>query len=343
MSRSMPLSEAITEYELHLQARGLEPRSIKNSIQPLTRALAEWGNIQTGSISGGHIDRLFRRARWAPSTRNLYLGSLRGFFTWCRREGHIARDFDPTDGWRSIRVAKHERLRIPPTEFRALLDGCHHPRDRMVCALGIYTFMRGGEIATLTIADLNLDEYALTIYRHKTKEQDTLPVCAELAEEAERYLDWYRADQRKDMLPHHWLLVPAKGPQPTYQDKVTHRIAVDMDALPPLRPERQMTHPYRTVQRALARLGYDTKGEGEHTLRRSGARALFDTLRDQGYDGALMRVSSMLGHKDSKVTQHYLGIGLERTQRNEMLAGKRMFGDSMSVEVRDGEGVFPVL
>jgi hypothetical protein len=33
----------------------------------------------------------------------------------------------------------------------------------------------------------------------------------------------------------------------------------------------------------------------------------------------------MLGHKDAKTTQKYLGLTIERHQRNEMLAGKPMF------------------
>lgn len=344
MPRSMPLSEAIAEYTLHLEARGLEPRTIRNALQPLRRAVAEWGPIQTGSITGQHIDRLFRRSKWSPSTRNLYLGSLRGFFAWCRREGHIARDFDPTDGWKNARVPKRERLRVPVGEFPALLDGCHHPRDRMVCALGLYTFLRGGELATLTVGDLDLRAFTLNVHRHKTKEQDVLPVCAELAEEAERWLAHYRRDQSRAALPHWWMLVPSKHPNATRYNRETRQIEVVRDVPAPLRPEKQMTHPYRAVQRALKELGYDTLGEGEHTLRRSGARALFDSLRDQGYDGALMRVSSMLGHKDTKVTQTYLGIGLERIQRNESLAGKRMFGTVSDATILrlpgadDGEG-----
>lgn len=86
-----------------------------------------------------------------------------------------------------------------------------------------------------------------------------------------------------------------------------------------------MSHPYRVAQRGLAKLGYDTKQEGEHTLRRSGARALADRLRHEGTDSALLRVASMLGHKDIRITQHYIGWDTERDQRNELLAGQPMF------------------
>lgn len=333
MSRNTPLSDAIEQYQLHMQARALEPRTIKNNLQPLRRGLEEWGNIQTGSITGQHIDRLFRRASWSPTTRNLYLGSLRGFFTFCRREGHIAKDFDPTSGWTAMRTPRRERMRLDVGEFPALLDACQHPRDRFVCALGLYTFLRGGEIASLRVADLDLERFELTIWRHKTKEADVLPVCEELAEEAHAWLEWYRRDTTRVPLDPNWFLVPAKLPNLTRQNPLTHRIEVIPGALAPLRPDRQMSHPYRAVQRALAALGYDTEREGEHTLRRSGARALFDALREQGYDGALMRVSSFLGHKDTRITERYIGLTLERTQRNEQFGGKPMFGSKTSAKV----------
>lgn len=333
MPKSILLSDAITEYQGHLGARGLAGNTIRNNVQVLNKALAEWGNIRVASIQGVHIDRLFRSQGWSARTRNLYLGFLRSFFKWCRREGYMARDFEPTAGWGNVRVPRTEKMRLPLAEFPALLDACIHPRDRMICALGIYTFLRGGEIATLTVHDASLGSSELLVYRHKTKEQDVLPICSELAVEFDRYYMWYRINQNTPHLRDHWFLVPSKAPNPTRYNPETHRIEVSGE-LAPLRPERQVTHPYRAVQRALARLGYATAGEGEHTLRRSGARALFDTLRDQGYDGALMRVSAMLGHRDTRVTEKYIGLSLERTQRNEMLAGQVMFPSLTHTEAR---------
>ena len=324
MTRAILLPDAMNEYRAHLAARGLAGNTVRNNLQVLGKAHESWGDIQTKNITGTHIDRLFTQNEWGASTRNLYLGFLRQFFAWCRGHGYVARDFDPTSGWNNVRVPRIEKMRLPMDEFPALLDACVHPRDRMICALGVYTFLRGGEIATLHIADLKLDENTLQVYRHKTREMDILPVCVELAEEVERYYMWYRRNQNTPHLRAEWHLVPSKGPNPTRYNPDTRQIEVTGE-LANLRPERQVTHPYRAVQRALSNLGYDTAGEGEHTLRRSGARALFDTLRDQGYDGALMRVSSMLGHRDTRVTERYIGLTLERTQRNEMLAGKVMF------------------
>ncbi len=55
-------------------------------------------------------------------------------------------------------------------------------------------------------------------------------------------------------------------------------------------------------------------------------RALADALNEAGgSDGALMRVASMLGHSDVRVTQKYIGWEAERRARNEAVAGKVMF------------------
>lgn len=88
---------------------------------------------------------------------------------------------------------------------------------------------------------------------------------------------------------------------------------------------RPFGNPHITVQRVLKRAGYPHFKEGQHTLRRSGARAYFDALVEQGYDGALRRVQSMLGHAHANMTERYLGIDLDRKKRNDDLRGVSMF------------------
>jgi integrase len=252
----------------------------------------------------------------------------------------MAKDHSPTDGWRAVRVPKTMRTRVPLEDFPALLDAAEHPRDRAVIAVGLFTFLRGSEMRTLRIDDLDLGEHRLAIYRHKTKQPDVLPVSSELHAEMLRWLNWYRADQGGVLRPG-WHLLPAKFPNYTFQDPVTRRIAVDHTRLARLRPTDQLLRPYEVVKRALARLDYPTYWEGEHTLRRSGARALADTLRQQGYDGALMRVASMLGHANTRVTEQYIGWDVERERRNADIAGKPMFPtlgqEGIVIELREAQ------
>ena len=322
MPLSVSLGDAITEYTEYRRAHGDAANTVANHVQVLSRALREWGNIRVSAVEPRHVARLFTAGGWAPSTRNLYLSNLRQFFRWCRACNYMGRDTDPIAMWNNVRVPQVDKLRLPLHEFPALLDACRHPRDRAICALGLFTFCRGSEINNLRIDDLDLGGGVLHVYRQKTREEDTLPVSTELAGELTRYLNWYRSDQ--GILRGDWYLCPAKKPDIWQQDPATRRL-VRSDRHAGLRPERKEAKPYRAVQRALRGLGYETRGEGEHTLRRSGARCLADRLRDEGYDGALLRVASMLGHKDTKITEHYIGWGLERSQRNEMFSGQAMF------------------
>ena len=327
MSRLIPITVANTrdEYANHLRARGMAPSTVKGHIQILNRWVTLMGDTKVSYIRPQHIDRFFGAAGWSPKTQNLYLSQIRAYFAWCRRMNYLDRAADPTEGWRAVRGESREQFWLPPEEFAALLDASDDPRDRAIIAIGMYTFLRGSEIASLKIQDLDLTRNTLSVYRQKTKDADTLPVCEELAVEMERWL----RDYRKLMVFHQgltpeWYLIPnRKGTVPVwdYEKKIvlSHRRNAE------LRPESRIRRPYEAVNRALRELGYDMKGTGAHTLRRSGARALFDRLRSEGYDGALRRVSAMLGHKDTKTTEVYLGLSLERLQRNELLAGKPMF------------------
>jgi hypothetical protein len=83
------------------------------------------------------------------------------------------------------------------------------------------------------------------------------------------------------------------------------------------RPDVQLTHPARVVQRALKRLGVEIEaGEGFHTLRRSAARAFFDSMAAAGHDEALRMTSAFLHHSSTQVTEVYLGLRHERVTEN---------------------------
>ena len=315
------MSEAVAEYLAFRRAHGDKDNTIQNHAQVLRKATQAWGDIQVTSVTGGHISRLFSRNEWAPSTRNLYLGNLRAFFAWARSMRYYPRDADPTESWSSVRVPDTEYLRLDVHQFGEVLDAAPHPRDRAIIALGLFTLSRGSEVSNFRLSDLNLGDGTLRIYRIKTGDIDTLPVSSELAVEMNRYLNWYRQDQ--GILRQDWWLVPAKHPDVWVQGP--NRRLVRSTRAASVKPTVQETKPYRAVQRALGALGYDRKQVGLHTLRRSGARALADRLRTEGYDSALLRVGSLMGHRDTKMTERYIGWHLERTQRNAMLTGQVMY------------------
>jgi len=89
-------------------------------------------------------------------------------------------------------------------------------------------------------------------------------------------------------------------------------------------PDQQLQRVHRYVQKPLRAFGVTlrdgddkSKMEGVHTLRRSGARALFDEMVAQGsYDRVLRNVSAMLHHKSTVMTERYLGFDVDVTKRN---------------------------
>lgn len=325
MTRKPTIQEARTAYQYHLASRGLGEGTIKNHMQVLNRWVALVGDTRIDQITSSHVDRFFGEGSWSAKTQNLYLSLLRGvFFPWCRRQGYLPRDSDPTEGWRNAKTERADQLWLPVTEFGALLDAADNPRDRAVIALGLYTFARGSELSTLRVQDVDLDKDLLTLYRWKTKDADLMPISAELGEEMSRYLAYYQINQVFELKPE-WYLVPVRSKTVPVWDYETKTIIPGLRKEADLLPTQRLRRPYEPVKRALRKLGYDPKGSGAHTLRRSGARALFSRLRSEGYDGSLRRVSSMLGHKDTKTTEIYLGLSLEREERNEMIAGQVMF------------------
>jgi integrase len=240
-----------------------------------------------------------------------------------------------------MKVPKKDKRRVPVTKFQALLDVAEYPRDRMIIALGLYLFLRQSEMATLRIKDINLTNGEINVTVHKTGDFDIMPICSELDNELRRYLTWYT--EQCDGLDPEWFLVPSRTNIGGRLNNGTFSKGQNMK----LRPERMMTKIEDVAKNALELIGHPVRDEngkglfeGIHTLRRSGARALFDEMRNQGYDGALQRVRAMLHHASGTMTERYLGISVERTQRNEALIGKSMFsiggGNIVPLGGRDG-------
>lgn len=305
----MRFHDAIIQFEKHSRARGLEDRTVRNRVQPLRKGMDIIGNLTVANISGRHIDQIFSNAGWQASTANQYQSSFRLFFDWCRANRVTPLNHDPMVGWKPVRVERKEKLRIPVDEFNDFLEAADHPYDRMVVALAMYTLCRGSELTPLKfsdIIDLDSKKPLLSIYRCKGKEADVIPIPEELQDELHIWMRWLTANA--GIVQSDWYILGRRD----------NNGGVD--------PTLLSRRPYRAVQRVLKKLGYPIERNGVHTLRRSSSRAAFDLMRDNGYDGALLRVSSMLGHRGgTRITEKYIGLELEREQRNEQFAGKVMF------------------
>jgi integrase len=87
------------------------------------------------------------------------------------------------------------------------------------------------------------------------------------------------------------------------------------------------------IRTILQAAGYYRPQEGGHTLRRSGATALYNQLSSVGHDRAIRICQAMLGHSSVQTTEIYLRLDLDRKVRNDLLAGKRMFPEEGTATV----------
>ena len=318
----MLLSDAIQAFGHDRRAKGVAPKTRSNEMQVLRLLLADVGNISVRSLKPQHSDLFWaNRAGWAPGTLNRARGTLAIFFGWCRDRGYMNRDVDPLAGTKALKVPPRNRTLIPQSEFEAVISRRENPRTRIAFAIGIYTFARISEIEGLRWQDVHLEDGTLEVYRQKTQTLDTLPICDELAAELRRWKLEYAAHMNEQVRPE-WYVVPGTTPPRGLSTKgakgfTSHRPRF---YLPTKRADLS-----KVIKQGLVDDGYYVPYEGGHTLRRSGATALYNQLSSVGHDRAIRICQAMLGHSSVQTTEVYLRLDLDRKVRNDLLAGKPMF------------------
>jgi integrase len=247
-----------------------------------------------------------------PQSANKYAARLRSFFLWAQRLGFITTN--PCDSVDALDEEPARRPRLPVAVLGQVLDGARNPRDRALVATGLELLLRGGELAALRVGDLDLVNRTVAVRLEKAHGElatDEMALSPALADELHSWLGDYRGlagrelDPADHLFPH--LVHRRRG--------TTSEYSVD--------PETPLRQPWRVVGRAIHALGPDGQGlrrVGFHTLRRSGARALFDHLSDErGPTRAMSHVSSLLHHKNRATTELYLGVTEDRAHRNEAI------------------------
>lgn len=337
---SIRLEDACDEYLRDQEALRLAPKTLEairstlNAFKAIVGPSKVVRNIDKADITDYFTARSSQRTAGydvlRQSTLNLHVVRLNAFFRWCEEEGYIEATVRPMRGRKAVKFVERERSRITMEQFGAFLDsGNTDPRKRMLLAMGLYTMLRSSEIATITVADLSLPDETVQVVRWKTRVRDTLPVTAELREELQAYLPWYSRTMGQQLQPD-WLLIPGNKPGAygylRQLDPVTRRFTPVPVTDKWINPTRPFRSPQRVVQAGLKAIGWDVEPyEGMHTLRRSAARELFESLREEGFDSALLTVMSWLGHSQPETTMIYLGLDRENDRRNRKYKGKIMF------------------
>lgn len=350
------VAEAVKGYVSHAQSLGLTPGYVETQMSYLTRFARTCdqahreaglrGQCEMGHLAPGHVSSFFLLLPNTRASQNRALSALRAFASYAERMEYL----EPGKanwllGDRKCKpFVRRPKYYIPVSQFRPMIEaaGSRHPVERATMALAFYTLGRQGELAGLKLKDLNLQNMAIRIYRPKRKRWTDVTITPELASELHIWLLCY-AKQTGYINIHElvtcqpeWYLVPAavpvkgRGPGGAYDAGLT---TWEID---PARPALRLE---KLVKRLLDTFGAETEngqkvrhlGEGMHTVRRSGARAMIDHLASvYGEDKALLMVSTMLDHESVEMTLLYIGRNIEQKRLNEWLKTNSMYGTSQA-------------
>lgn len=332
----MLLSDAIAAFNVDRMHQGIAEGTRKNDARCLNYLLTDVGNVNTRNLRPQHMDVFWsRRTTWGPGAMNNGYVTLSVFFGWCQSRGYMSRNMNLLERRRKNKVPPRDRIIIPQGEFSTFLDGIQDPRARITCALGLYLFTRISETEGLRWQDVDTLSAAPTVevFRKKTQTLDTLPLCEELLYELKRWRLAYAARVGSQPEPG-WFVVPGQTNARQYGVKGTKGFGGSFTPqwLVDKRPD--LGRPIRT---ALENAGYYLPQEGGHTLRRSGATALYNQLSSVGHDRAIRICQAMLGHSNIATTEVYLRLDLDRKVRNDLLAGKPMFPTEEAVVIQLGQ------
>lgn len=326
------LSDAVDDYMAQRTSNGYSSGTMRNERMVLKRFLSVTGNVWVHSITDRHVTRYFEDAARTRQPQSLKMDHtvLTQFFQWARQTRRLAMNDDPMAGRRRPRSVDKERARVHVSDFPRLLDAAEKrdPRDRALIAVLLYTLLRASEVMDLRVGDVDLNSGYIHARIIKSKTEDRVPISSELDLELRNWLSEYAATALRPLLPSDYLL-PRRVSSFAARDEDTGRI---LSHTMHFVQDKPLTTLGRRVKTILEDIGFavtshngSSNMEGAHTLRRSGARALFDQLTESGYDRALRLVQSMLHHKSVIMTEAYIGVTADRRTRDEVIRGHVMY------------------
>lgn len=327
-------SEAIESYAQYRKVnRGLSKSTLYSDNHSLRSLMSLTGDIYVHNITSDHIERKLAEIAGngtKAGAYNNYIAKYKAFFDFCRMRQYMPRTNDPLREIHRRKTTPRDSRRVPVHQFPALLDSAINIRNRTILATGLYLLCRSGEIKTLKVRDLNLAESRVRVTVHKSGGWvDNMPITSELDAELRAWMTYYTEITGQVPDPE-WPLFP--GQHYRHLNKGTGARYVPGHGDFHLDVNYMAGRLDEIAKRALNDIGFATRGpdgkplnEGMHTLRRSGARALFDRLVEDSYDGAIRLVQSMLHHRNMATTEIYLGLNMEKHKRDELLTGRPMY------------------
>lgn len=320
------IGEAVTAYRDELASHGKAAETIRVYMLYLSRFA---GGLPVNEINRETVTGLLAGIG-TQSARNTALTALKGFAEWAARVGYLTHEQaqSAVGGRKSRKVTPRIRHYIPVSDFPRCLHIAEatHPVDRAAVAVALFTLARQSEIAGIQLKHVNLTGREVRVWRKKRQRWTAVTISPDLCQELGIWLmcmaTYTGCAGPSAMMREHpdWYLIP-------HANRSGGRVRLD--------PERPATGLEHVVKRVLDGLGVVSEpgwsvrhlGEGVHTIRRSGARALFDHLEQGvGADHALNMVMTLLDHEDRRMTQRYIGLDRDREALNTFLRSNPMYG-----------------
>lgn len=324
------VGEALTDF-LEVRTLQVAPKTLQNDTYVLQRFAEAMGlEKRVHLLTPPDVERWFlaEAKRQQASSFNKVRSRVSRFLGFCERRGWAAGNLLGEVPPR--KVTKKERFRLSAAELLELPTYARTERDRALIVLAMCTALRANEIRNLRVKDVDLAGFWVRVTVTKSAIEDVMPMPLELADALRRWFVEYEADAGP--LQPDWYLFPARRPG---QGRFLNKAGVlggeylyhEYGSLIPTEP---LTKVAVIIQRALVDAGHTIQpGEGAHTLRRSAARAYFDTRVNAGFDGALRETSAFLHHANSATTEGYLGITTEKLGRDRALRGQAFLSATM--------------
>jgi integrase len=239
--RKRPLFQHVSEFKRSLTNKGVTPKQVWETIQKLQRMIdaGRWkflGDVTAHSA----LEFLgsLRRDGLSAQTYNHYLKTAKQFTRWLVRERRAS--FDPLIHLSRLNVQtdrRHDRRALSANEFDRLIDaarngarveGISGPDRAMMYILASWTGFRKGEIGSLTLRSLQLDDdpptATIAASYSKHRRRDTQVLHPELVTQLK---NWLATKNVKPDRP----LFPISGRVPGgYERKTSKMIQCDLKA-----------------------------------------------------------------------------------------------------------------
>lgn len=344
----MNIVDAIAAYIRDMTARGLATSTIENwhsRAKKIERATKAWEKthdkrspMKCSEMDGEWIAQIMLQVTGGAGNRNNLRGSVASFLAYCEDQEWVKQGTQRRllASYKRVKYQRKPKIYVASEKFPDLLEAQErHQSDRAAMALLLYTLCRSSEVTALRWKHVDLETRMLKLWRQKTQRWTEVGICPELYVELmvwqSVYADELGCWDTGDLDPD-WFVVPRI--QPIKARGADGRIAssgeYEMD------PTCSPSHLERVAKRGLDAIGVeatesgkvvDHMGEGCHTIRRSGARAMLKYLSPlQGQGDALTTVSAMLDHQDVKVTLSYIGMDQQKDELNAWLTTNSMYG-----------------